>query len=72
MEGFEKELTELINRYSKENESNTPDFILAKYMNAALENINAIINDREKWYGRQESDYNDSSEINPFARENTK
>ena len=50
---FEKELTELINRYSKENDSDTPDFILARYMNAALENFNAAVNDREQWYGRE-------------------
>ncbi|HSW65257.1 MAG TPA: hypothetical protein VLH56_18395 [Dissulfurispiraceae bacterium] len=30
--GFRAELETLINRYSKENGSNTPDFILADYM----------------------------------------
>ena len=78
---FEKDLAELINRYSKENESDTPDFILARYMNSVLENFNAAINDREQWYGRQkhvedlnietgapfdENLWNDSSPMNTF------
>ena len=35
---FEKELTDLLNRYSKENGSNTPDFILARYLIGCLKN----------------------------------
>jgi len=50
---FEKELAELINRYSKENDSDTPDFILARYLNEVLKNFNAAVLDREQWYGRQ-------------------
>jgi len=49
---FEKDLAELINKYSKENDSDTPDFILARYLNAVLENFNAAVMDREQWYGR--------------------
>ena len=49
---FEKDLAELINKYSKENDSNTPDFILARYLNAVLDNFSAAVNDREQWYGR--------------------
>ena len=49
---FEKELELLINRYSKENNSNTPDFILARYLNAVLDNFCAAVNEREQWYGR--------------------
>lgn len=33
---FEKELQTLINRHSKENESDTPDFILANYLKDCL------------------------------------
>lgn len=33
---FEKELTSLINRYSLENDSNTPDFVLASYLTDCL------------------------------------
>lgn len=49
---FEKELEILINKYSKENDSNTPDFILARYLNAVLDNFSAAVKDREQWYGR--------------------
>lgn len=49
---FKKELELLINKYSKENDSNTPDFILARYLNAVLDNFSAAVNEREQWYGR--------------------
>ena len=49
---FQKELATLINEYSKENDSDTPDFILARYLNAVLDNFNAAVMDREQWYGR--------------------
>lgn len=47
---FQKELTSLINRYSKENKSNTPDFILAEYMNECLLIFERIIAKRDEWY----------------------
>ena len=47
---FEKELTELINKYSLENGSNTPDYILAKYLNDCLTTFNKAIKKRDKWY----------------------
>jgi hypothetical protein len=37
---FEKEIANLINRLSLENESNTPDFVLAKYLTNCLINFN--------------------------------
>lgn len=49
---FEKRLAVLINEYSKENDSDTPDFILARYLNEVLKNFNAAVMDREQWYGR--------------------
>ena len=49
---FEEALTNLINKYSEENGSNTPDFILAKYMYECLENFNTAVSAREKWYSR--------------------
>ena len=49
---FQKDLAALINEYSKENDSDTPDFILARYLNAVLDNFNAAVMDREQWYGR--------------------
>lgn len=48
---FEKELTHLINKYSLENESNTPDFILAKYLVMSLVCVNHAIGVRSAWYG---------------------
>jgi hypothetical protein len=49
---FERELGDLINRHSGENVSNTPDFILAQYMAAALAAFDAAVQQRETWYGR--------------------
>ena len=47
---FEKELESLINRYSKENESNTPDFILAEYIKGCLKVYAETINKRDNWF----------------------
>jgi hypothetical protein len=49
---FEKELEKLINRHSQENLSNTPDFILARYIAGCLEAFNTAVTRRESWYGR--------------------
>ncbi len=49
---FNEELRGLINRACKENDSDTPDFILAKYMCNALNNFNEAVKERELWYGR--------------------
>lgn len=49
---FRKDLAELINRHSKENGSDTPDFILARYLENVLENFDAAVKEREEWYGR--------------------
>ena len=48
---FSKELENLINRYSKENGSDTPDFILSDYLNQCLETFDKILQAREQWYG---------------------
>ena len=50
MTDFQKELEGLINKYSKENESNTPDFILAKYLAHSLKAFNTAIKSRDEWY----------------------
>ena len=49
---FEQELTSLINKYSMENGSNTPDFILANYLQDCLRIFNVTVQQRENWYGR--------------------
>ena len=50
---FEKELAALINRFCLENASNTPDFILAKYMKCCLDAFTLASRAREKWYGQE-------------------
>jgi len=47
-----RELQDLINKHSKENDSDTPDFILAQYVVLALTAFNTAIQQRETWYGR--------------------
>ena len=49
---FRKALEELINYHSRENGSDTPDFILAEYLFGCLENFDKTLQAREKWYGR--------------------
>jgi hypothetical protein len=49
---FQRELETLINRFSGENESNTPDFILAEFLVKCLVTWNASVARREVWYGR--------------------
>lgn len=54
MGNFEIELRNLINRYSMENVSDTPDFILAEYLMGCLELFGSTVNKREKWWGRND------------------
>ncbi len=49
---FAKGLEKLINAYSMENASNTPDFILAGYLNSCLLAFETAVQQRETWYGR--------------------
>jgi hypothetical protein len=46
-----EELETLLNRFSVENESNTPDFILAEYMMGALKAFEQATRRRDAWYG---------------------
>lgn len=48
---FELALEGLINRHSVENESDTPDFILAGYLRGCLDAYNTTVRARDKWYG---------------------
>lgn len=52
MSEFEQELTSLLNKHSKESVSNTPDFILARYLSGCLRLFNATVVHRAGWYGR--------------------
>jgi hypothetical protein len=49
---FERELAQLLNRHSRENPSNTPDYILAQYLIGCLEAFERAVQQRETWYGR--------------------
>ena len=49
---FEHDLTDLLNKHSMENDSNTPDFLLAAYLKGCLELWNKTVRERENWYGR--------------------
>jgi hypothetical protein len=51
---FKNRLENLLNEYSMENGSDTPDFILAEYLIKCLENFDHIVSWRERWYGRGE------------------
>jgi hypothetical protein len=44
---FREELEHLINKYSLENGSNTPDFVLAEYLTQCLLNYNNAVMTRE-------------------------
>ena len=67
---FEKRIAALINEYSMENQSDTPDFILARYLNEVLKNFNAAVMDREQWYGRIQHVEDDHYKI-PFDYDRT-
>jgi len=48
---LEKRLSDLINCVSRENDSNTPDFILSEFMLRCLDAFELASNRREVWYG---------------------
>jgi len=50
MKDFQQALEELINNYSIEGGSDTPDFILALYLKECLDAYNKATNRRTGWY----------------------
>lgn len=50
---FIKELEWLINKYSMENGSNTPDFILAEYLFSCMQAFNTTVVRRDTWHDVQ-------------------
>jgi len=52
---FQEELASWLNVHSAESESNTPDFILAQFMQSCLAAFNTAVQQRETWYGRDAS-----------------
>lgn len=61
--GFAKELESLINRYSMESGSNSPDYILAEYLTNSLNNFHLATRHRDNWYGGKRSVINDQAEM---------
>jgi hypothetical protein len=47
---FEEEFRKLVNSYSMESASNTPDFILSRYLIACMDNFNHAVRTRDEWY----------------------
>ena len=54
MRGLTDALTGLLNEYSCENESNTPDFILAHFLIDILAAFNQAVRKRGEWYDEKE------------------
>lgn len=52
MTEFREELQALINSYCMENESDTPDFLLAAYLIKCLDAYNECVMQRDQWLGR--------------------
>jgi hypothetical protein len=50
--GFKKELEQLLNKYSIDNDTNTPDFILADYLTGCIKVYNKTTVKRDDWSGR--------------------
>jgi hypothetical protein len=56
MENLGKELSALLNMHSQENNSDTPDFILATYLLDCLNSFEKAVIIRERWYGKGQPD----------------
>ena len=50
MSKFSKELEDLINKNCIEDDSDTPDFLLAEYLIGCLEMYSRVTKKRDKWF----------------------
>ncbi len=50
---FSEDLERLINKHCMENGSNTPDYVLASYLQSCLDTWNKHVLIRDKWHGVQ-------------------
>lgn len=66
---FQKELEGLINKYSQENASNTPDFILAEYLDNCLDNYNKTVAKRDEWNSSYNCNPPETEKINVLKLE---
>lgn len=65
MTTFEKDIRDVINHHSRENASNTPDWILAQYIEGCLLSFETATQQREAFYGRDPRP-SDSGETNEY------
>ena len=63
MSDFRKELASLINKHSKENGSNTPDFILVEYLDDCLKAYDKSSEHRERWHTKIPVDQIEADEL---------
>lgn len=61
--GFEKELSGLLNTHSKEGDSDTPDYVLAYFLERCLDAFNGALSMRTTWYGNE-----DKTEVNKIDK----
>ena len=66
MNTFKEELEFLINKYSIEDQSNTPDFILAEYLINCLKTFNSAIIGRQLWVNSNEIELKDQEMVDFF------
>lgn len=50
---FWRELQNLINEFAEENKSDTPDYILAHYLQECLDAFNTAVNARREWHSTE-------------------
>lgn len=48
--GLRDDLAALLNRHSMENGSDTPDFILARFLTGCLRSFDEAVSDRTRWH----------------------
>lgn len=60
---FKKELASLLNRYSWDNTCETPDYILADYVESCLKNLCETINQDIAWHSSWKKAYNETEEL---------
>ena len=56
MSDFREELSSLLNKHSKENGSNTPDFILAEYLDDCLKAYDKAVEHKDRWHTKETPD----------------
>lgn len=51
MNSLRQDLADVLNRHSRENRSNTPDWILAEYLILCMDAFDGATKARDNWYG---------------------